>query len=202
MALHPSWIWIQNLSNSLNHIYHLVSPSSLPILFFDEFALHNNQVCQKIVTGSAGSSAVAGGFGAGGVGNFSVVAAVYLVFEHTGCSAGGTEHFDLANHHLSPLLYFYEWGNFGPYPHFSVVCFGATVAWGISASWGCALTFIVGMDVGAGEIGQSFLDSNRFSDIDPALGHGVLALIGIFSSGGRLLSAKEPPWNLLGFSLG
>ena len=49
-----------------------------------------------------------------------------------------------------------------------------------------------------GGIGQSFLDSNMFSDIVPALGHGVPALVGMFSSGGGLLSAEEPPWG--GFS--
>ena len=85
-------------------------------------------------------------------------------------------------------------GQFDPYSHFSFVCFSATGAQGIGASWGCASTFIVGVDVGAGGIGQSFLDSNKFSDIDPALGHGVPALVGIFSSGGELLSAEEPPW--------
>ena len=86
-------------------------------------------------------------------------------------------------------------GQFGPHPHFSFACFSATAAWGISVSWGCALTFIVEVDVGVGEIGQSFLDSNKFSDIDPAQGHGVPALVGIFSSGGGLLSAER---NLLG----
>ena len=88
LALLPSQTQIQNLSNSLDHIYHLVSPFSLLTLFFDGFPLYNNWVCQKIVTRSAGSSAVAGGFGAGDIGNFSVVAAVCLVFECTGCFAG------------------------------------------------------------------------------------------------------------------
>ena len=56
----------------------------------------------------------------------------------------------------------------------------------------------MGVDVGVGGIGQSFLDLNRFSDVDPVSGHGVPALAGIFSSGGGLLSAEEPPWG--GFS--
>ena len=88
LALLPSPIQIQNLSNSLDHIYHLVSLFSLPTLFFDGFALYNNLVCQKIVTRSAGSSVAAGCFGARGIGNSSVVAAVCLVFECMGCSAG------------------------------------------------------------------------------------------------------------------
>ena len=44
-----------------------------------------------------------------------------------------------------------------------------------------------------GGIGQSFLNSNKFSDADPALGHGVPAWVGISSSGGGL-PAEEPPW--------
>ena len=82
---------------------------------------------------------------------------------------------------------------FGPHSHFSFVCFSATVAQGISASWGCASTYIVGVDVGVGGIDQSFLDLNKFSDIDPAVVHGVPALVWIFSSGGGLLLAEKPP---------
>ena len=67
------------------------------------------------------------------------------------------------------------------------------VAWEIAASWGCGSTFIVGVEVGVGGIDQSFLNSNKFPDTDPALGHGVPAQVGISSSSGGL-SAKEPPW--------
>ena len=95
---------------------------------------------------------------------------------------------------------FLQMGQFGPHPHFSI-CFGIMAAWGIAVSWGCGSTFTVGVDVGAGEIGQSFLDSNKFSDTDPALGHGVPAWVGI-SSGGRGLPPAEPPWvGSLGISL-
>ena len=87
---------------------------------------------------------------------------------------------------------FLQIGQFGPHPHFSI-CFGVTVAWGIAALWGCGSTFIVGVEVGAGGIGQSFLDSNKFPDADPALGHGVPTQVGISSSGGGL-PAEEPPW--------
>ena len=38
-------------------------------------------------------------------------------------------------------------------------------------------------------ISQSFLNSKRFPDIFPALGHGVLVQTGIFSIGGGLFSA-------------
>ena len=86
-------------------------------------------------------------------------------------------------------------GQFGPNPHFSFICFGAMAAQGINASWGCASTFIVGVDVGTGGIGQSFLHTNRFSDVDPALGHGVPALVGISSGGGDCYQLR----NLLGW---
>ena len=51
-----------------------------------------------------------------------------------------------------------------------------------------------------GGIGQSFLYLNKFSDVDPVSGHGVLAVAGMFSSGWGLFSAEEPPlgglsWN-------
>ena len=85
-------------------------------------------------------------------------------------------------------------GQFGPHPHFSSNCF--------AASWGCASVFIVGIgvDVGAWGIGQSFLDSNRFSDIEPVLGHGVPALAGMSSSGGGLSLAEEVSWGGFSFS--
>ena len=38
-----------------------------------------------------------------------------------------------------------------------------------------------------GGIGQSFLNSKRFPDIFPALGHGVLASTGMFSRGGGVV---------------
>ena len=93
---------------------------------------------------------------------------------------------------------FLQMAQFGPHPHFSFICFSATVAQGIIASLGYASTFIMGVDVGAGGIGQSFLNSNKFSDVDPAPSHGVPTLVRIFSSGGGLLSFEEPPWG--GFS--
>ena len=86
-------------------------------------------VCQGIVTGSAGSSVAwgagnlvawnalclaAGGSGSEGIRNSSIVVALCLVVDYMVCSAGVTEHFvvvGLANHHPSPLLYFYKWGN-------------------------------------------------------------------------------------------
>ena len=43
-------------------------------------------------------------------------------------------------------------------------------------------------------VGQSFLNLNKFPDAVPALGQGEPAQVGISSSGGRGLSAKEPLW--------
>ena len=116
------------LRNSLNHIYHLVTPFSIPILFFDIFAPHNKWVCQKIVTGSAGSSAVPGGYR--GVGNFSVVAAACLLFECMGCSAWGAEHFDLANHHPSPLYIFTNGAIWSPSTFFCCLLLVPQWHWG------------------------------------------------------------------------
>ena len=91
-------------------------------------------------------------------------------------------------------------GQFGLHPHFSFICLGATAAWGIAVSWACASTFIVGADVGVGGIGQSFLDSYKFSDVDPAQSHGVPALVGISSSGGGLQPAHDPPWGVFSWN--
>ena len=37
-----------------------------------------------------------------------------------------------------------------PNDHFSVTCFGITIAWGITATWGGASVFTVGAGVGVG----------------------------------------------------
>ena len=104
VLLHPSLTLIQNSNNSLDHICHLVFPFSHPILFLNGSVLHNNQVCQKIR--STGSFVVAGGFVPGGIGSFSVVAAVCLVFESMGYSIEDAA--DFAHPHSSPLLCFYK----------------------------------------------------------------------------------------------
>ena len=72
-------------------------------------------------------------------------------------------------------------GQFGPHPYLHT--FVVMTAWGVAASWDCSSIFIGGLEVDAGEIGQSFPHSNRFPTIDPALGHGMPACVGIFSSG-------------------
>ena len=72
------------------------------------------------------------------------------------------------------------------------------MAWGVAASWVCGSTFTGGLEVDVDGIGQSFLNSNRFPSIDPALGHGVSAQVGIFSSGGLLLDVL--PWEVFSFS--
>ena len=81
-------------------------------------------------------------------------------------------------------------GQCGPHEHFSVACLGITMAQGI-ATWGGSSVLIVGVVVaaGAGGIGQSFLISNKFSDVDPEFGKGELCLGGTLdksSSGGGL----------------
>ena len=107
LDLLPNQTWILSLSNSLDHIYHLDSPFSLPTLFFDGSAQSIDLVCQRIVTGSVGHSVAAGGFGPGGIGNSSVVVSVCSAVECMGCSAGGAEHLaviGLANHH--PVFFY------------------------------------------------------------------------------------------------
>ena len=78
----------------------------------------------------------------------------------------------------------------GPHPHFST--FGVMMAWGLLLLGIVALSLLRGLEVDVGGIGQSFLSSNRFPNIDPALGHGVPAQVGIFSSGGGLLLDELP----------
>ena len=84
----------------------------------------------------------------------------------------------------SPSTFLYLWGYDGM---------------GVAASQDCGSIFIEGLEVDVGGIGQSFLNSNRFPNIDPALGHEVPAWVGIFSSGGELL-LDELPWEGLPFS--
>ena len=69
-------------------------------------------------------------------------------------------------------------GHLGPHPH--LCTFGIKMGWGVAASWVCGSTFIGGLEVDVGGIGQSFLNLNRFPNIDPALGHRVPAWVGIF----------------------
>ena len=92
---------------------------------------------------------------------------------------------------------FLQMGQLGPHPHFST--FGVMTAWGVAASWDCGSFFIGGLEVDVGGIGQSFLHSNMFPNIDPALGHGVPAQVGIFLSGGGLLP-DELSWEGFPFS--
>ena len=79
-------------------------------------------------------------------------------------------------------------GQFGPHPHCSAFC-GAVVL-GVGCSWPWGSIFMGGFEVVAvvvllvGGIGQSFLNSKRFPEIIPALGHGVPAQTGMFLSCG------------------
>ena len=60
----------------------------------------------------------------------------------------------------------------GPHVQFFAACLGAAITLGIAATWGGVSVFTVGADVGTGVggIGQSFLVSNRLSEVDPSLG--------------------------------
>ena len=62
-------------------------------------------------------------------------------------------------------------GQSGHHLHFST--FEVIMAWRIAAPWVCGCIFIWGLEVDLGGIGQSFLNSNRFPDIDLAPGYGV-----------------------------
>ena len=80
-------------------------------------------------------------------------------------------------------------GQCGSQEHFSVTCFGVTIAWRIAAIWGGVSVFTMGVGAGVGGIGQSFLLSNNFYEDDPVLGQGVPCLpgaLGMSSSGGGL----------------
>ena len=73
---------------------------------------------------------------------------------------------------------------------------------GVAASWDCGFIFIGGSEVNVGGIGQSFLNSNRCPDIDPATGHGVPAWVGVFLGDGgcclmSFLWKDSPLLNLL-----
>ena len=63
---------------------------------------------------------------------------------------------------------FTQMGQCGTQVHCSV-CLNITIAWGIAAFWGGFSILMMGSGVGAevGGIGQSFLVSNKFSDVDP-----------------------------------
>ena len=76
--------------------------------------------------------------------------------------------------------------------------------WGYDGMGGCCflglwLYLYLGIEVDVGGIGQSFLSSNRLPNIDPALGHGEPAQVGIFSSSRGLL-LDELPWKGSPFS--
>ena len=69
-------------------------------------------------------------------------------------------------------------GQFDPHPHHSTFC--GAVALGLGCSWAWGSIFMGGLEVAVvallvGGISQSFLNSKRFPDIFPALGHRVPA---------------------------
>ena len=93
-------------------------------------------------------------------------------------------------------------GHFGPHVQFFAASLGASITLAIAATWGGASVFTVGADVGTGVrgIGQSFQVSNRFSEVDSALGQEVPCLtgtLGMSSKGGGCWTEGFPPfWGL------
>ena len=83
---------------------------------------------------------------------------------------------------------FLQMGQFSSHPHFSA--FFAAIALSIACLWVCDSIFMRGLEVVVvvRGISQSFLNSKRFPDIFPTLGHGVPMWVGIFLSGEGLLS--------------
>ena len=100
---------------------------------------------------------------------FSSLVAVHFLAE---CLRYFVE-FVFDGHHLSLPLYFLQMGQFSPHPHFSA--FGAVVALGVASSWAGGSIFMERFEVDVEGIGQSFLNSNKYPDIFPALGHGMPA---------------------------
>ena len=120
-------------------------------------------------TGYSVEHFAAGGTGAENVGNS--VGGGWCVF--WGCKCKFPSQSSLCSSFL-------QMGQSGPHVQFFAACLGVTITLGIAATQGGASVFIVGTDVGAGigGVGQSLLVSNRFSEVDPALGQGVPCLIG------------------------
>ena len=84
-------------------------------------------------------------------------------------------------------------GQCSPHVHFSPICLGKIIAWGITAIQGGTSAFAVfTVGPGAGGIGQSALASNKFVKANSVLGQGLSSLtlkvgpVGISSSGGGL----------------
>ena len=125
------------------------------------------------------------GFGAGGT-RYSVTGAT----EHSAAGGAGAEiaensvavvfvHFgaaflvDFVYFYPSPLpVFFFIFANGAMWSLCAILCSlsGVTITLGIAVSWDGASVFMAGADVGTGVggIGQSFLVSNRFTEIDPA----------------------------------
>ena len=203
LLLHLTQNLIQNQKTVKSILFieslHLLLPFSVELLF----GLNINLVYQMFVIGSIGDF-VAGGivsfmafdsFGSGDAGSlasevavhpvavvgFSVVVAVHLVPECLGYFV----EFVFDDYHPSLPLYFYKWGNLVPI-HISLPLV-LQWHWGFPVLGAVALS-LWGVEIIAGGIGQSLLNSNKFPDIFPALGHGVPAQVRILLSGEGLLS--------------
>ena len=135
------------------------------------------------VFGSTGSSGAVYNSGFGGTEDL-VSGDTVAVDCSVGIAFGG--------YHPNLLLYFCKWGNSVPIN--IIPCFVVLLHWGSVVPGPGTLSLLGDFGVVAlvvllvGGIGQFFLNSKRFPDIFPALGHGVPDQTGMFLSGGGLLS--------------
>ena len=66
-----------------------------------------------------------------------------------------------------------QMGRCSPHAHFSPICLGKTMAWGITAFWGGTSVFV---GAGVGETGQCALALNKFVEAGSVLGQWVSSL--------------------------
>ena len=147
------------------------------------------------------------GFVAVSIGSFTAEGVLWSGAE----SFGGAFLADFVDCHPNPLLHvflhFFQMGQCSPHMQFSAACLGASITLGMAGTWGGAYVFMIGANVGtgAGEIGQSFWVSNRFSEFEYALGQGVPCLtgaLGMSSKGGRFWTEGCPLFWGLAVGLG
>ena len=210
LLFHLIWNLVQSQKNNQDNIFHWVSPSSPPTLYRALFVLLICLVHWMFVTRSAGSF-VAGGavhfmFGnavglvvfyslwPGGAGNLASEVAVYsvavVVLEVFLLWLLYISYLSVWNILLNlflmitipVLLYIFTNGAiWSPSIFLCLWCCGSMGGCHFLGLW---FYLYGGFGVEAGGIGQFFLNSNRLPDLVPALGDGVPAQVGTFSSSG------------------